>query len=122
VQIPPFPTTTIGSFPQTAAIRKARADLKAGRVSPEEHERAMDCFISEVIGVQEGVGLDVLVHGEPERSDMCAAASHLPFAARYARSAPHDHCKCSNLRDHRSLLQPKCLGWLSLEVLCVALC
>jgi methionine synthase II (cobalamin-independent) len=72
LQIPAFPTTTIGSFPQTAAIRKARADLKAGRASAAEHERLMDCFISEVIGVQEGLGIDVLVHGEPERSDMCA--------------------------------------------------
>ena len=70
LQIPTFPTTTIGSFPQTAAIRKARADLKAGRTSPAEHERLMDCFISEVIGVQEGLGIDVFVHGEPERSDM----------------------------------------------------
>ena len=77
MQLPAFPTTTIGSFPQTAEIRKARAELKSGRASPEEHERKMDCFISEVIGIQEGLGLDVLVHGEPERSDMCAALPHV---------------------------------------------
>jgi hypothetical protein len=75
VQLPPYPTTTIGSFPQTAAIRKARADRKAGRISTEAYDRLMDGFISQVVGVQEGLGIDVLVHGEPERSDMCVADS-----------------------------------------------
>ena len=82
LQLPAFPTTTIGSFPQTAAIRRARAARKAGKISNEEHDRLMDCFISEIVGVQEGLGLDVLVHGEPERSDMCALqASHFALPA-----------------------------------------
>jgi 5-methyltetrahydropteroyltriglutamate--homocysteine methyltransferase len=74
MQIPAYPTTTIGSFPQTKEIRKTRADFKAGRISAEEHDRLMDQFIAHTIGVQEGIDLDVLVHGEPERSDMCVTA------------------------------------------------
>lgn len=69
-ELPPFPTTTIGSFPQTPAIRAARAAFKAGRIDDEEYRRRIDAYIAHAIGVQEGVGLDVLVHGEPERSDM----------------------------------------------------
>lgn len=86
MQIPAFPTTTIGSFPQTKAIRKVRADFKAGRITAAEYESHMDRFISEVIGIQEGVGLDVLVHGEPERSDMCAPA--FPEECYFLHAAP----------------------------------
>ncbi|GIF77229.1 5-methyltetrahydropteroyltriglutamate--homocysteine S-methyltransferase [Asanoa siamensis] len=68
--LPPLPTTTIGSFPQTAALRSARADLRAGRISAREYDVRMRAEIAEVIAEQERLGLDVLVHGEPERNDM----------------------------------------------------
>ncbi len=68
--LPPLPTTTIGSFPQTGQIRKARADRKAGRISEDEYAGIMRAEIDRVIALQEEIGLDVLVHGEPERNDM----------------------------------------------------
>jgi 5-methyltetrahydropteroyltriglutamate--homocysteine methyltransferase len=68
--LPPLPTTTIGSFPQTAEIRRARADNKAGRVTGDVYEAVMRAEIDRVIALQEDIGLDVLVHGEPERNDM----------------------------------------------------
>jgi 5-methyltetrahydropteroyltriglutamate--homocysteine methyltransferase len=68
--LPVLPTTTIGSFPQTELIRKARADHKAGRISDEAYEAAMRAEIDRVVALQEEIGLDVLVHGEPERNDM----------------------------------------------------
>jgi 5-methyltetrahydropteroyltriglutamate--homocysteine methyltransferase len=68
--LPLLPTTTIGSFPQTEAIRKARADHKAGRITTDAYTAAMRAEIDRVIALQEDIGLDVLVHGEPERNDM----------------------------------------------------
>jgi 5-methyltetrahydropteroyltriglutamate--homocysteine methyltransferase len=68
--LPLFPTTTIGSYPQTAEIRKARADLREGRIDQEAYEERMRAEIERVIRFQEEIGLDVLVHGEPERNDM----------------------------------------------------
>lgn len=68
--MPLFPTTTIGSFPQTAQIRKARADLRKGLLSAAQYEQFLEREIEEVVRFQEEVGLDVLVHGEPERNDM----------------------------------------------------
>jgi 5-methyltetrahydropteroyltriglutamate--homocysteine methyltransferase len=68
--LPLFPTTTIGSYPQTAEIRQARAELREGKIDEAEYERRMKGEIERVIGFQEEVGLDVLVHGEPERNDM----------------------------------------------------
>jgi 5-methyltetrahydropteroyltriglutamate--homocysteine methyltransferase len=68
--LPPLPTTTIGSFPQTSEIRRARADRKAGRISEDTYVRVMRAEIDRVIALQEEIGLDVLVHGEPERNDM----------------------------------------------------
>ncbi|WKG01710.1 5-methyltetrahydropteroyltriglutamate--homocysteine S-methyltransferase [Mycolicibacterium sp. HK-90] len=70
LQLPALPTTTIGSYPQTSDIRIARADLRAGKIDAEEYERRMKAEIADVITLQEQVGLDVLVHGEPERNDM----------------------------------------------------
>ncbi|MVW78846.1 5-methyltetrahydropteroyltriglutamate--homocysteine S-methyltransferase [Bordetella sp. 02P26C-1] len=70
LRLPPFPTTTIGSFPQTAAIRALRRDWKAGALSDAAYESAIRREIEEVVRFQEKVGLDVLVHGEPERNDM----------------------------------------------------
>jgi 5-methyltetrahydropteroyltriglutamate--homocysteine methyltransferase len=70
LHLPPLPTTTIGSYPQTSAIRKARAALRAGEIDQAEYERRMKAEIADVIKLQEQLGLDVLVHGEPERNDM----------------------------------------------------
>ncbi|MFG2749673.1 5-methyltetrahydropteroyltriglutamate--homocysteine S-methyltransferase [Streptomyces xanthophaeus] len=68
--LPLLPTTTIGSFPQTDELRVARADLRAGRTDTAGYEERIEAEIREVIAYQEKAGLDVLVHGEPERNDM----------------------------------------------------
>lgn len=70
LKLPPFPTTTIGSFPQTAEIRKVRKDHREGKISEGEYRAFLRRQIEEVVRVQEALGLDVLVHGEPERNDM----------------------------------------------------
>ncbi|CPI35835.1 5-methyltetrahydropteroyltriglutamate/homocysteine S-methyltransferase [Bordetella pertussis] len=70
LRLPAFPTTTIGSFPQTAEIRALRRDWKSGALTDSAYENAIRKEIEEVIRFQEEVGLDVLVHGEPERNDM----------------------------------------------------
>ena len=70
LQLPAFPTTTIGSFPQTANIRQARRQRKAGQISDQQYTEAMQKEIAEAIARQEALGLDVLVHGEAERNDM----------------------------------------------------
>jgi 5-methyltetrahydropteroyltriglutamate--homocysteine methyltransferase len=69
-KLPPFPTTTIGSFPQTAEIRRARAAYKRGDMDHLEYLERMREEIRLVVRKQEELGLDVLVHGEPERNDM----------------------------------------------------
>ncbi len=69
-KLPAFPTTTIGSFPQTAAIRAVRADYKQSRISAAEYQEKMQAEIRYAVRKQEELGLDVLVHGEPERNDM----------------------------------------------------
>ncbi|MDR1229755.1 MAG: 5-methyltetrahydropteroyltriglutamate--homocysteine S-methyltransferase [Azoarcus sp.] len=69
-RLPVLPTTTIGSFPQTAQIRALRAAWRRGEVSSADYVDAMKREIADVIGFQEGIGLDVLVHGEAERNDM----------------------------------------------------
>ncbi|GFJ90265.1 hypothetical protein Prum_039070 [Phytohabitans rumicis] len=68
--LPELPVTTIGSFPQTGELRAARAALTAGRLSEPEYERRIEAEIERVIRLQERLGIDVLVHGEPERNDM----------------------------------------------------
>ncbi|WP_327150391.1 5-methyltetrahydropteroyltriglutamate--homocysteine S-methyltransferase [Nocardia sp. NBC_01329] len=70
LRLPALPTTTIGSYPQTSAIRLARAALRSGEIDRAEYVRRMRAEISEVIALQEKLELDVLVHGEPERNDM----------------------------------------------------
>ncbi|MDT5341663.1 MAG: 5-methyltetrahydropteroyltriglutamate--homocysteine methyltransferase, partial [Mycobacterium sp.] len=70
LHLPPLPTTTIGSYPQTSAIRKARAALRSGEIDEAEYNNRMKQEIADVIKLQEELGLDVLVHGEPERNDM----------------------------------------------------
>ncbi len=63
-------TTTIGSFPQTPEVRKSRQDFKKGEISYETYEKDMKVYIDDCIAFQEECGLEVLVHGEPERNDM----------------------------------------------------
>ena len=70
LNLPLFPTTTIGSFPQTASIRLARQSYRAGKLSHAEYVEAMHSEIKHAVEVQENLGLDVLVHGEAERNDM----------------------------------------------------
>ncbi|KDN97580.1 5-methyltetrahydropteroyltriglutamate--homocysteine S-methyltransferase [Pseudomonas donghuensis] len=70
LQLPAFPTTTIGSFPQTSAIRLARQAYKQGKLSANDYTDAMHSEIRHAVQVQERLGLDVLVHGEAERNDM----------------------------------------------------
>jgi 5-methyltetrahydropteroyltriglutamate--homocysteine methyltransferase len=68
--LPPLPTTTIGSFPQTGEVRKARAAHRRGELEEAAYRERMRAEIAEVIRLQDELGLDVLVHGEPERNDM----------------------------------------------------
>ena len=68
--LPVLPTTTIGSFPQTAEIRSARAAHRRGELDDAGYEAAMRAEIARVVRLQEEIGLDVLVHGEAERNDM----------------------------------------------------
>lgn len=70
IELPKFPTTTIGSFPQTKEIRAARAKFTKGEITEAEYENFLKKEIESVVRFQETVGLDLLVHGEPERNDM----------------------------------------------------
>jgi len=70
LNLPLYPTTTIGSFPQTKEIRNARMRLKKNKLSQEQYEALMKKEISSTLAKQEEIGLDLLVHGEPERNDM----------------------------------------------------
>ena len=70
LKLPKFPTTTIGSFPQTGEIRHARSRFKAGEIDEATYKVAMQAEIERSVREQEALGLDVLVHGEAERNDM----------------------------------------------------
>jgi 5-methyltetrahydropteroyltriglutamate--homocysteine methyltransferase len=70
LNLPELPTTTIGSFPQTPELRRARAALRAGTLDAAGYAERMRAEVEHVIRLQEALGLDVLVHGEPERNDM----------------------------------------------------
>ncbi len=70
LNLPPFPTTTIGSFPQTVEVRHARAALGRGEMDAAEYDREIESWIKDAVRWQEELGLDVLVHGEFERNDM----------------------------------------------------
>lgn len=69
-KLPQFPTTTIGSFPQTPEIRRARSEFRAGKLEKAQYEVQMRAEIERAVREQEQLGLDVLVHGEAERNDM----------------------------------------------------
>ncbi|MFB2835966.1 5-methyltetrahydropteroyltriglutamate--homocysteine S-methyltransferase [Floridanema evergladense] len=70
IPLPPLPTTTIGSFPQTSEVRKLRVKYKKGEITLADYQAAIDAEIARCIQIQEEIGLDVLVHGEFERTDM----------------------------------------------------
>ena len=70
LDLPTLPTTTIGSFPQTDDVRRMRAQYKKEEITQDEYEAFIEEQIAETIAAQEEIGLDVLVHGEPERGDM----------------------------------------------------
>ncbi|EFJ28889.1 hypothetical protein SELMODRAFT_171028 [Selaginella moellendorffii] len=70
LKLPILPTTTIGSFPQTADLRRVRRDVKSKKISEEEYVTAIKSEIASVVKLQEELDIDVLVHGEPERNDM----------------------------------------------------
>jgi 5-methyltetrahydropteroyltriglutamate--homocysteine methyltransferase len=70
IKLPLFPTTTIGSFPQTQNIRVTRNKFTKGEITAEEYEKFIEKEIQDVVKLQEELDLDVLVHGEPERNDM----------------------------------------------------
>ena len=69
-ELPLFPTTTIGSFPQTAEVKSTRNAHRKGEISDSEYELFIEKKIAECVALQEEIGLDVLVHGEFERNDM----------------------------------------------------
>ncbi len=70
VELPPYPTTTIGSFPQTTEVRAARRKLNDNQLTAEQYDQFIEAQIGKTIKLQEEMGLDVLVHGEFERNDM----------------------------------------------------
>ncbi len=70
LKLPLFPTTTIGSYPQTEEVRKTRSAYRSGKITEKEYKEFIKKQIEKVIAFQESVGLDVLVHGEFERTDM----------------------------------------------------
>ena len=70
LNIPTFPTTTIGSFPQTGDTRTLRKKFKSNEISQSEYEDGIKEIIKETVEIQEELGLDILVHGEAERNDM----------------------------------------------------
>lgn len=70
LDLPIFPTTTIGSFPQTQMVRQKRAAFKSGKLDPQHYDKFIKSEIDKCIKFQESINLDVLVHGEFERNDM----------------------------------------------------
>lgn len=86
LNLPPLPTTTIGSFPQPPQIRRFRADFRQGTLTQDELDAYLREEIRSVIEFQEQLGLDVLVHGEAERNDMVQY-----FAENFNGFAPTEH-------------------------------
>jgi len=86
LNLPAYPTTTIGSFPQTAEIRGLRRDWKSGGLTDSQYESAIRSEIETVIRFQEKIGLDVLVHGEPERNDMVEYFGELMAGFAFTRN------------------------------------
>jgi 5-methyltetrahydropteroyltriglutamate--homocysteine methyltransferase len=114
--LPVLPTTTIGSFPQTEQIRRARADHQAGRITSDAYEAIMRAEIDRVIALQEDIGLDVLVHGEPERNDMVQYfAEHLDgfatTASGWVQSYGTRYVRPPILHGDVSRPEPITVGW-----------
>ncbi len=86
-KLPLFPTTTIGSFPQTKEVRANRAAYKKGNISKEQYEDFNKKKIAECIKLQEELGLDVLVHGEFERNDMVEYFGSLLYGYIFTKNA-----------------------------------
>ncbi|MGS2805638.1 5-methyltetrahydropteroyltriglutamate--homocysteine S-methyltransferase [Nocardia sp. MW-W600-9] len=117
LDLPLLPTTTIGSYPQTSAIRLARAALRKGEIDDAEYVRRMRAEIAEVITLQEKLGLDVLVHGEPERNDMVQYFAELldGFAATEAGWVQSYGTRCVRppiLFGDVSRPEPMTLSWI----------
>ena len=118
LHLPPLPTTTIGSFPQTTEIRKARAANARGELSDADYEARMREEIASVIKLQEDLGLDVLVHGEAERNDMVQYFAELldGFAATrngWVQSYGSRCTRPSVLWGDVSRPEPMTVGWTS---------
>ena len=118
LHLPPLPTTTIGSFPQTTEIRKARAANARGELSDADYEARMREEIASVIKLQEDLGLDVLVHGEAERNDMVQYFAELldGFAATrngWVQSYGSRCTRPSVLWGDVSRPAPMTVGWIS---------
>ena len=118
LHLPPLPTTTIGSFPQTTEIRKARAANARGELSDADYQARMREEIASVITLQEELGLDVLVHGEAERNDMVQYFAELldGFAATrngWVQSYGSRCTRPSVLWGDVSRPAPMTVGWIS---------
>jgi 5-methyltetrahydropteroyltriglutamate--homocysteine methyltransferase len=87
LKLPSFPTTTIGSFPQTKEVRKARAAHIRGEIDDATYDRFLRAETAEAVGWQEAIGLDVLVHGEFERNDMVQYFGEQLSGFAFTRSA-----------------------------------
>src|SRR5882672_11095214 len=70
LDLPPYPTTTIGSFPQTTEVRAARRKLNDNQLSAEDYDRFIEAQVAKTIKLQEEIGRELIVHGEFERNDM----------------------------------------------------
>ena len=75
LRLPIYPTTTIGSFPQTPEVRRARAAYRSGKMARTKYEALLRAEVERAIRFQEEIGLDVLVHGEFERNDMASTSA-----------------------------------------------
>ena len=84
--MPLLPTTSIGSFPQTKEIRSLRNQFKRNKITKAEYEAAIDQQIAFMIGIQQGIGLDILVHGEPERTDMVEFFAQQIYGMLFSRN------------------------------------
>lgn len=118
LRLGPVPKTTIGSFPQTPRIRSDRAAFRAGRLDTTEYQGRMRGEIERVIRLQEEIGLDVLVHGEPERNDMVQYfAEHLDGFATTANGWVQSYgSRCVRppvLRGEVSRPEPITVSWSS---------
>ena len=116
--LPVLPTTTIGSFPQTDEIRAARAGYLAGRVTRDAYDDLIRAEIDRVIALQEEIGLDVLVHGEPERNDMVQyfaeqLAGYAATSNGWVQSYGSRYVRPPILHGDVSRPEPMTVGWAS---------